>query len=143
MTIPAWQVMTWDAVPMGVSELERTITRMEHLGTSVCIDTENADKRCGQALWGAELNGHRVGIAWDWAEVVRDVVAMVDPMKILSNITVVDEDGRRLEAQHQIVALNNAIHELHWQVQIRPGRQLWRDTLARRVSPPTAERLAA
>lgn len=142
MTIPAWQVMTWDTVPMDMSELEQTITRMQHLGTSVRLDADDSEKRCGQALWGAEVKGHRIGIAWDWAEVVRDVVAMVDPMKILSNITLVADDGTTLDPRHQIVALNNAVHELHWQAQIRSSRQLWRDTLGRNAHP-MAQRIAA
>jgi hypothetical protein len=142
MTIAAWQVMTWDTVPMAMDEFEQTITRMQHLGTSTQMDADNANRRCGQALWGGMAKGHRIGIAWDWAEVVQDVVAMSDPMRILSNIALLADDGSRLDPLQQAVFLNCAVHELHWQEHVQGRRPLWRDTLGTH-SQRTAQRMSA
>jgi hypothetical protein len=118
MNIPAWQVITWKPVLATVDELARAVSSMQHLGTSVHIDDEGEERRYGQMLWGAEIGGRRVGIAWDWADVREGVVALADPMKILSNVVLLERDGTVLDDGARVVHLNNAIHEMTWQRQV-------------------------
>jgi hypothetical protein len=131
MTIPAWSVITWPKVLATVNELEGAIARMQHLSTSVHADPLSSDRLCGQVLWGGDIGGTPVGIAWDWTMLSSEVVAMADPMKVLTNLVLMECDGELLDDMSSIVRLNTAIHELGWQ-----GRM---PTPSRRV----AQRLAA
>jgi hypothetical protein len=125
MTIPAWQVISWSPVVTTVPAFEREIAKLRHLGTSVHAEESDEGLRQGQVLWGVDEAAYAIGIAWDWAEVRHDVVAVADPMKVLSNVTLVDEDGVCLEESRRIVYLNSAIHELHWQEGICGPRALF------------------
>ena len=115
MAIPAWQVISWSPVVTTVEAFEREVAKLRHLGTTVHEAESGGGQRQGQVLWGVDEPSHEIGIAWDWAEVRADVVALVDPMKVLSNVTLVDDDGVCLDDSRRIVHLNNAIHGLQWQ----------------------------
>jgi hypothetical protein len=125
MTIPAWQVISWSPVVTTVPAFEREIAKLRHLGTSVHTEELENGLRQGQVLWGVDEPSYAIGIAWDWAEVREDVVAVVDPMKVLSNVTLVDENGVCLNESSRIVYLNSAIHELRWQEGICGPRALF------------------
>jgi hypothetical protein len=43
------------------------------------------------------------------------VPALSDPMAVLSNVRLVDDDGRPLDEGLRLVHLNSAVHELSWQ----------------------------
>ena len=94
------------------------------------------ERRQGQALWGGCIKGRHVGIAWDWAEVTSSVVAMSDPMKVLTNLVLTDDDGCILDDGATVLQLNGAIHELPWQDVVLGGRR----TVSR---PLVQQRLAA
>lgn len=114
MTIPAWSVITWPKVLASVKELEEAAVRLQHLGTSVHADPSDSERLCGQVLWGGDLNGTSIGIAWDWTMLSSDVVAMADPLKLLTNLVLID-DGELLDDMSSILRLNGVIHELRWQ----------------------------
>jgi hypothetical protein len=115
MTIPAWQVIAWDPVVATVDEFDETVTKLRHLATAVHGDDAEDSLRHGQVLWGTEVNGRMVGLAWDWSEVRKDIVAMADPMRVLSNLTLVTRDGAPMPHHERVLYLNNAIHDLGWQ----------------------------
>ncbi|MEO5735349.1 MAG: hypothetical protein ABIN96_01350 [Rubrivivax sp.] len=69
----------------------------------------------GLSLWGCELDGTLVGMAWDWAEVRPSVVALSDPMKILSNIILLDDDRCCMEEARRLLYFNTAVFRLPWQ----------------------------
>jgi hypothetical protein len=116
--IPASQVAAWDPVFATVDDFERWVGRMRHLGTSQHMLDDPRRTRYGSSLWGAEVDGHAVGIAWDWAQVRGTVVALADPMAIASNVRLVDADGARLDDDRRLRYLNNAVHALNWQRRI-------------------------
>lgn len=122
MTIPAWQLIAWKPVLATLPEFRRMLAQMRPLGQPAADDGEERDDadaataaRQGQALWGAWHRGEPLGLAWDWAEVCGNVVALCDPMKVLSNVRLVGEDGLLLSDAERIVHLNSAVHELDWQ----------------------------
>lgn len=115
MPIPAWQIIAWDQVTTTVDEFDRAVTKLRHLATSVHGDDADSGLKHGQVLWGAEADGKMIGLAWDWAEVREDVIAMTDPMRVLSNLQLVAGDGSRLRESERLLHLNCAIHELRWQ----------------------------
>lgn len=126
MPIPAWQVIAWDQVVTTVDEFDKTIRKLRHLATAVHTDEGSSGLKHGQVLWGAEADGQMIGLAWDWAEVREDVIAMSDPMRVLSNLQLVTHDGKRLHESARLLHLNSVIHELHWQRQLdtAPAPQL-------------------
>ena len=131
MTIPAWHVITWPKVLATVNELEGAVARMRHVSTSVHADPLSSDRLCGQVLWGGDIGGTQIGIAWDWTLLSSEVVAMADPMKVLTNLVLMECNGELLDDMGSILRLNSAIHELGWQSRM--------PTPSRRV----AQRLAA
>ena len=66
-------------------------------------------------MWAYELDGARAGLAWDWFELRPRVVALADPMNVLSNLEFVDAEGRPLSRGQRLVELNNIIASLPWQ----------------------------
>jgi hypothetical protein len=124
MTIPAWSVITWPKVLASVKELEEAVFRMQHLSTSVHADPHDDERLCGQVLWGGDVGGTPVGIAWDWTMLSSEVVIMADPMKLLTNLVLID-DGELLDDMSSILRLNTAIHQLRWQDRMpAPQRRL-------------------
>ncbi len=116
MTIPAWQLISWKPVLATVPEFRRALVQMRPFAES---DGEAAPgRRQGQELWATTHQGQRVGLAWDWAEVCDRVVALCDPMGVLSNVTLIDEHGELLDEAARVVCLNSAIHELDWQCHV-------------------------
>ncbi len=118
MAIPAWAVVGWPEVFATVEELEEAVPLMRPLGASLQHDPEDPAHRRGQALWGCWIKGRQVGIAWDWAEVMSSVVALRDPTRVLSNVVLVDGEGRILDDNSSMLELNGAIHGLPWQEQV-------------------------
>lgn len=115
MAIPAWQVIAWEPVVSTLEEFDKTVTKFRHLATAVHSEDSEEKLRHGQVLWGTEVDGHMIGLAWDWSEVRSDVIAMADPMRVLSNLTLVSSDGEPVAHHERLLHLNNAIHELGWQ----------------------------
>lgn len=130
MSVPAWQVINWTPVKLELPDFQRTFSSFKHLGTTIHADAEQSDLRSGQAVWGMEHDGRWIGVAFEWAEMTNHIVALSDPMQVLSNITLVAADGARVDDGQRIVQLNTAIHELDWQEQIPSRRPLWAERLA-------------
>lgn len=130
MSIPAWQVINWAPIKLDLDDFQRTCASFRHLGTTIHADAEHSDLRSGQTVWGVERDGRWVGVAFEWAEMTNHVVALSDPMQVLSNVMLVEADGESVGERARIVHLNTAIHELDWQQQIPSRRPLWAERLA-------------
>ncbi len=78
--------------------------------------------RQGQALWGARTRHGDVGVAWDWVELRPRVLALADPMQILSNLQLRLEGGAWMNERQRILWLNDLVHALPWQAELAlPG----------------------
>jgi hypothetical protein len=130
MSIPAWQVITWNPVETTAGEFARLASRFRHLGTSVHADDAAHGLQYGQVLWGLERGSDRIGLAWEWAEVREHLVALADPMKVLSNLQIRRADGSLMPEAERLLHLNGAIHAWRWQEQVRPRRGTWSGRLA-------------
>jgi hypothetical protein len=116
--------------------------RLRHLGTSVYVDERGGASPHGQVLWGTEHEGELIGIAWDWGQVVPGVVAMSDPMALLSNVVLVDDIDGPLPESTRTLHFNRAIYRLDWQ---RAVLSLHRrePTVGLRNEPPRETSLSA
>lgn len=134
MTIPAWQLISWKPVLTTLPEFRRVLAHMRPFGDAAAEGVEQGGPRHGprqgQALWAATLQGQPLGLAWDWAEVRRDVVALCDPMNVLSNVRLVDEEGALLCSAERVLHLNSAIHELEWQAHVMQRQASWAQPMA-------------
>ena len=64
MNIPAWHVLTWKPCFTPVSDFFRMVPGMRHLATTSYVPSEDSG-RTGQCLWGGEIDGQPVGLAWN------------------------------------------------------------------------------
>ena len=131
MTIHSWQVFTWPTVRAKVPELINAARSFRHLGTSLQLDASNPELCSGSTVWGADVNGKRVGIAWEWVAVKPRVVALGDPMMLLANLDLVNDLGDALPDSQRLLRLHQVIFCLPWQNAVHAAR--W----------PEMERLAA
>ncbi len=115
MTIHSWQVFTWPTVRAKVPELINAARSFRHLGTSLQLDASNSELCSGSTVWGVDVNGKRLGIAWEWVAVKPRVVALGDPMMLLANLDLVNDRGDALPDSQRLLQLHQIIFCLPWQ----------------------------
>jgi hypothetical protein len=59
------------------------------------------------------------GLAWDWVELADGIVAMVDPMRVITNMQIVNFDGEVLAATEAALHINQFVRRLPWQEEVR------------------------
>ena len=114
MQMAAWQLMACETVVKTVNEFELVTHDLRQVGSSVRVDDARTGLLSGQEVWAAEANGEPIQIAWEWAEIQPDVVALFDPMNILCNVALIDGQGHALARSRGMRHLNNVVHQLNW-----------------------------
>lgn len=111
MDMQPWQVITLPQIASTPEELRRCAEDFEFLG----LTWQRGDDglTTGTTVWGSKSNA--IGIAWGWGEVRKDVVAISDPMTVLSNLHLMGEDGNPIEESGRLLTLHSILHELPWQ----------------------------
>ncbi|HEX7687681.1 MAG TPA: hypothetical protein VF453_08240 [Burkholderiaceae bacterium] len=61
-------------------------------------------------------------MAWDWIEVAEGIVAMVDPMRMVTNMQLITLEGKILAATEAALHFNQFVRRLPWQEEV--GRLL-------------------
>ena len=111
-SIRAWPPLLWQAE--GASHLQ-----FDHLDTQVFPASDHAAPRSGQTVWrGASADGE-VGVAWDWVQLSRGVVAMADPMCVVSNLRLLGSQGEVLTAWESARHLSQIVYGLPWQGEVQ------------------------
>ena len=116
MTSP-WMVYAWEPLLWQASNLARL--HLMHLGTRITDFGGDGSHRCGQTLWGNPREQPRLGIAWDWLEIQKGVVAMSDPLGLVTNIKLLEDSGEPLTTFKATLQLHNLIHALPWQHEVQ------------------------
>lgn len=114
MQMAAWQLMACETVIKTVNEFELVTHDLRQVGSSVRVEDARTGLLAGQEVWAAEANGEPIQIAWEWAEIQPDVVALFDPMNILCNVALIDGQGHALARSRRMLHLNNVVHQLNW-----------------------------
>jgi hypothetical protein len=91
--------------------------QLTHLGTRV-LSFGDDELPCGQTLWGDSSAQQSAGVAWDWVEVQNGVVAMSDPLGLITNLKLLDERGEALNHVEVAVQLHQLVHALPWQNEV-------------------------
>jgi hypothetical protein len=135
MQISAWTLASWPAVEWYIPKQRARWPRFGHGDTTVSSDGASRLAR-GTALWLAQVNRQSVGLAWDWVEVGRGVVAMADPNGIYSNLRLLRDEDHFESELSSCLSLARLVHSLPWQetVVCALGVQRRQPT---RASPPT------
>ena len=114
---PAWIVYAWAPVLWQSAATDRL--HLVHLGTRV-LNFGDDDAPCsGQTLWANDSATCSAGVAWDWVELRRGVVAMSDPMGVITNLRMVDEQGEVMNQAQLAVRLHQLVHTLPWQSEVK------------------------
>ncbi len=108
--IKSWPTLEW-YLPYEESPLET----FQHLDSQTRDSTAANGHRHGETVWIGGVNGHSVGLAWEWAEFRPGVVVLADPNCIVSNVRFVDEEGVPVPPLMALIALNRVVHALPWQ----------------------------
>jgi hypothetical protein len=112
-SIRAWPPLLWQAdsaAPLN----------FRHLDTQVFDTDDDETPRSGQTVWRGELaDGCEAGVAWDWVMLSRDVVAMADPMCVVSNLRLLGRQGEVLTAWESARHLTRIVHGLPWQREVQ------------------------
>jgi hypothetical protein len=93
-----------------------------HLSTHVVNHAGSRQRMAGQTIWAGSVAGGEAGMAWDWVEIADGIVAMADPMSVVTNLRIVGDEGEVLTAQAAARFLNGLVHALPWQHEV--GRAL-------------------
>ncbi|MBC7735162.1 MAG: hypothetical protein H7306_25255 [Bacteriovorax sp.] len=114
---PAWIVYAWAPVLWQASAAPRL--HLVHLGTRV-LTFGDAECLCsGQTLWRDDSEEHAAGVAWDWVELPQGVVAMSDPLGMVTNLRLIDAHGDALSQTQVAVHLHPLVHALPWQREVK------------------------
>jgi hypothetical protein len=114
---PAWIVCAWPPVLWQADSATRL--HLVHLGTRVLHYGGDTAPCSGQTLWGEATTDRSAGVAWDWVELQEGVVAMADPLGLVTNLKLLDAKGEALSAFEVAVRLNGLVHALPWQNEVQ------------------------
>ena len=113
---PPWTLRAW---PPLLWQLGKQIPRrLQHLGTQITNPGNATFRTVGQTLWAWHGDEGDVGMAWDWIQLTRGVVAMADPMAVITNLRLVGDEGEELSALESARHFNWIVHGLPWQYEV-------------------------
>jgi len=114
---PDWILRQWPPTAC-VSELVQTL-QFQHLSTFVTQVADVEQPALGQTVWHGDSELGRIGLAWDWVCLSEGIVAMLNPMSLVSNLQVVDAQGRPVTPFEAVRKLNGIVHALPWQIEVQ------------------------
>lgn len=114
-TLRAWPPILWQVTESGPAEFH-------HLSTHVMAGNGGRNRVAGQTIWAGRFDGAEAGVAWDWVEISNGIVAMADPLSVVTNLRIVGDEGEVLTAMEAARFLNSIVHALPWQDEV--GRAL-------------------
>lgn len=78
----------------------------------------NSGHACGQTLWHFQQGDGLAAIGWEWVQVRRGFLAMSDPMNIVSNLRIVDDENCAVSDSQRLIVLNTMVHATAWQGEV-------------------------
>lgn len=107
---PPWTLRAWPPLLWQVGK--QIPLRLQHLGTQITNPGDAMFRTVGQTLWAWHGDEGEVGMAWDWIQLTRGVVAMADPMAVVTNLRLVSGEGEVLSAIESARHFNWIVHGL-------------------------------
>lgn len=91
----------------------------KHLATRVTSPRGECEPCAGHTIWRALAEGDPAALAWDWIEIASGVVAMVDPMRVSTNMRIVNIHGDVLNSSEAALHFNQFVRRLPWQDEVQ------------------------
>jgi len=113
----AWSLRAWP--PLLWQANERKQARFQHLGTRITPAGDAPGPAAGQTVWSAQVPDGEAGMAWDWVQIARGVVAIADPMSVVTNVRLIGSEGEVLTALQAARFLNELVRTLPWQQEVQ------------------------
>lgn len=99
---------------------------LSHGSTQIMARDDVASLHRGSTIWLTAADPLNVlAIGWDWVEVRPKVVAMVDPMAIVTNLLC--DSPADEESDYLLLGLNEIVHRLPWQEEVCKEIYSWRN----------------
>jgi hypothetical protein len=77
----------------------------------------------GQTVWRTESADGAAGVAWDWVMLSSEVVAMADPMSVVTNLRLLGDSGEVLTSWEAARHLSRIVYGLPWQGEVQRAVQ--------------------
>lgn len=113
----AWSLRAWP--PLWWQVTRCLGLQLQHHHTTVSSVDERHHRCAGQTVWCTQAEGTDAGVAWDWVQMPRGMVAMVDPMCVVTNLRLVGDAGEVLTAFESARVLNQIVYALPWQLEVQ------------------------
>jgi len=107
-TVRAWTPLLWQAD--GAAHLQ-----FDHLDTQIFHNGGEEAPVSGQTVWRTDGPDGEAGVAWDWVMLSDDVIAMADPMCVVTNLRLVGDRGEVLTSWEAARHLSRIVYGLPWQ----------------------------
>lgn len=92
--------------------------QFHHLGTRITLLGDLPGSVAGQTVWAAHADDGDAGMAWDWVEIAEGVLAIADPLSVVTNVRLLGEEGEVLTALQAARFLNEIVRALPWQQEV-------------------------
>ena len=113
----AWSLRAWP--PLLWQATDPAHVRFHHLGTRITLVGDLPGEAAGQTVWAAHADQGEAGMAWDWVLLVRGVVAIADPMSVVTNVRLIGDEGEVLTSLQSARFLNELVRNLPWQQEVQ------------------------
>lgn len=113
---PAWIVYAWPRVLCEVTQVPQL--QFAHLSTQVLVAGDAKHPAMGQTLWLGDGGRSVAGVAWDWISLPAGVVALADPLALITNLQFLNQAGEVLAPLESVCRLNEIVHALPWQYEV-------------------------
>ena len=113
---PSWNVDGWPRILWQADSVPQL--HLVHLETKV-FDADSDGPCSGQTVWGGPSIGGTAGVSFEWVRMPPGVLAMVDPMTVVTNLRLVGPRGQVLSQLQAAPHLNEIVHSLPWQDEVR------------------------
>lgn len=121
LSTPAWMVCSWP--PLLWQADGTTRLQLAHIGTRVLTPGGDSEPSVGQTVWAGAFSDGDAGVAWDWVFLPQGIVAMADPLGVISNLRLLGERGQVLTAWEAARHLSEIVHALPWQPEVERAVQ--------------------
>lgn len=119
----AWALRAWPPLLWQPERLAELPGHFRHLSTRVTLPGDHLTRPSGQTLWAGNTLDREAGVAWDWVQISQGVVALADPMSVVTNLRLVGAEGAVLTAAQAVRYLNEIVHALPWQDEVQRALQ--------------------
>ena len=112
----SWSVRAWPPLLWQAGE---SAPPFNHLDTQVFNTGGDGAPRSGQTIWVGPLADGEAGVAWDWVQLAQGVVAMADPMCVVTNLRLIGAQGEVLTSWEAARHLSQIVYGLPWQGEVQ------------------------